>query len=194
MSQIASIRAGQVKSNIEAAAVVGGDGGARFRAAIAPGTLRAVDDASRISWLPITTDVEIYKVGLELFGAADNRRRVRRALTATIESPLIRPILDGAVRLFGVTPAALFKFMPPAWSAVYRACGTLAVEPAGPDRVVITSTGTAAEMLDDVYAQGVANALGAVLELCHVEGEVALTGLDRDRRSVTYTATWTPRA
>ncbi len=193
MDDYPAVRGSHVRQNIAAAAIIGQDAVQRFREASPPKAIAALERAGRLGFVPVEIDVETFLVGLELFGPKDNQRRVRHALASTFNSPLMKPVVDGTLRLFGVGPGSMFRLSAPAWATVYRSCGCMSRESTEEGRVVLRCRDAAPAMLEHyVYLEGVAAAIGAVMDVCRVEGGVTLDEVDYELRTVTFIASWRP--
>lgn len=125
-----SIRASFAKSVLAALGDTDEATRERILARIPAEILERVESSSRSEWLSgevlIVFDVAIHdELGDD--GLIDFWRRFSRASTRV---PILRPIADSAIRLFG-TPKGIFKMLPNAWSLMTRNFGSVFVE-AGP--------------------------------------------------------------
>lgn len=93
--------------------------------------------AGRLAWLPIELDLAILEAIAAVGGESELRAHARAALLASTETPLLRPIRDGALRLLGARPENIFKWAPNAWGISFRACGVVSWEHLEPEHGVI---------------------------------------------------------
>lgn len=99
------------------------------------------------------------------------------AMKLAIEAPLLRPLKRGAFSMFGHDPAKLVKMTPHVWSLLTRRCGTCTYAALAPDgggareddeggaRLSLSEL-AAPLRRSPVFAQGVAGAARAMIELC----------------------------
>lgn len=105
------------------------DVAAQVQAAI-PADLEAITRASRVDWIPAERHVAFHcatriafrdDVRYELF--------CRRATGRIAETPLVRPLLDAAVKILGATVESGLKWLPNVWASAARNMGRMVYEP-----------------------------------------------------------------
>lgn len=187
-----AMRASHMKSNLQALRDLGPDNERRVRELVSPATLATIDDNPRTSWLPVELDVELTDAIDQVMGREGTRRWSKEALLKSMEGPLLRPIIDAALRLFGVTPASVFGFLPRAWGAVYRDCGTIELGDVAESSLHVLYRGVPDAMAADAYLDGIAGALEAVLELCKKSGRVTVEPVQGGQTR--FVVEWSPDA
>jgi len=164
---------------------------ARVRARLAPDTLAALERSSRLSWLPIEVDVELtHAVYVEL-GAGPAREAFRRNLSSALDTPILRSLAQGALRLLGASPARLFGWAPKVYAHIYRDAGGMRFESdgAGSARLELFELPPViAESRD--YLDGVAGSIGAGFDLMDLKGEVTVERLDPSGRRARFRLAW----
>jgi hypothetical protein len=131
------MRAAYMQENIRALASLGGDA-ERIRAAAAE-PIAKIMAASRMAWLPIELDLAVHEEIFAAGGAELVLRHANESLRAATRTPLLRPILEGAIRLLGLKPEGIFKWAPQAWSTTFKHCGRVTWQHVAPGhgRVVL---------------------------------------------------------
>lgn len=167
------VRASLLHSNLKALSLLGVDVEREVRARLRPETLAAIEGSARVTWLPLSHDIELSTGVYDVAGPERMFAFGRDALLDSIEGPLLEPILDGAIRLFGLTPARFFKLAPRVWPQLYRGAGELRVEEAREGELRIVHEGAPPEMTSGVAIPlGIAGSLSAVLAVTRVTGTV----------------------
>lgn len=186
-----AIRASHAKSNLSSLSRLGADAERRVRAAIRPDTLDAIEGASRVEWLPVELDVEVTEAIERALGAEACRQWAREGLRISMETPLLRPVVDGVVRLFGLSPEHLFRVVPRGIGQVYRSVGEMRFISRGPGEVALVWERLAAPVVPSVpFFDGTAGAFEAVFDITKRSGSVTLEEHDVDARRVTFRCCW----
>jgi hypothetical protein len=164
---------------------------ARVRSRLAPETLAKLESSSRLAWLPIEIDVELTHAVYAELGPARAHELFRRNLSGALDTPILRSLAHGALRLFGASPERLFGWAPKAYTQLYRDSGTMRFAPEGPGsgRLALSQLPPAiAESRD--YLDGVAAALAAGFDLMGVKGEVTIERIDVRARCASFRLLW----
>lgn len=170
------VRASLLHSNLKALSLLGPDVEREVRARLRPEILAAIEGSARVTWLPLSHDIELSEAVYDVAGGERMFAFGRDALLDTIEAPLLKPIVDGAVRLFGLTPVRFFKLAPRVWPQLYRGAGELRIDESGPGEVRIVNVDAPPEMTEagEGVPLGVAGAFSAVLAVTRVNGSVVV--------------------
>jgi hypothetical protein len=124
------IRSQYLRSFAAALAVLGPGPEAEVRAR-ARAELEALADASPLGFSPFASLLAIEAHVLEVAGEDGVRAVSSAAITTAVKAPFLGSVVQGALRLFGATPAALLRVMPRTWGAVTRDAGRFAIDVAG---------------------------------------------------------------
>jgi hypothetical protein len=110
-----------------------------------------------------------------------------------VETPLVRTIFDGAIRVFGVGPAGVFKFFRKAWGMMSEGCGevNLVTLSADETRIVVDALPVEEEHID-LFVEGFAYTFRGVFDVFDVKGEMKLVSFVRAARRSTYVGSWKP--
>jgi hypothetical protein len=165
--------------------------GARVRARLEPETVRTLERSSRIAWLPIEVDVELTRAIYAELGAGRARELFRRNLSDAFDTPILRSLAQGALRLFGASPVRLFSWAPKAYAQIYRDSGEMRFEAGAPGsaRLELTLLPPAiAESRD--YLDGVAGSIAAGFDFMDLKGEVTVERFDPPGRRASFRLAW----
>jgi len=184
--------ADQLKENLFALLVLGNDTASRILADLPPQHLRRIEQASRTDWLPMEIELVLTRVILAEVGEEGLRRWSSAALKRTLDSSLFRPLLDTAVKLFGLSPQGLFKMAPKGWGRAFRGAGELTVQPEGASAVVVDLVGLPEEMRDRSFVLTIGTSLYALLDACKVTGEIRVVA-PPPGVGARYQVSWTAR-
>ncbi|MDD9969311.1 MAG: hypothetical protein OXR73_23915, partial [Myxococcales bacterium] len=136
MSQAPRIIAAIVRATLQDLNAADEKLGQRVRRALDPEALRAIERSSGLSWLPVEIDVMLTETLFELAGAFAAKRTLRSMMTTSVGSPLMRNVVQTAMRLHGSDVARLLTWTPKVWALVYRNCGTVTIESDGLGSVI----------------------------------------------------------
>jgi hypothetical protein len=160
----------------------------------APELAREVAAASRMSWLPIALNVRLVEAAAACFGAERGLEILSGCVLAQFETPLWKGFIGSAVRLLGTEPGSLGRFLPQAFSLVFRDCGRWSVEgrTAHELRVVVRELPEplAAHRL---WLRSLAIGMTPLFTLCGTDGRSALEDVDPRARQASYVLRWKPR-
>jgi hypothetical protein len=133
--------------------------------------IEATRRASRADWLPMAWDQKLSRVVAELAGPTGVIVTNRGAFVAASSGPFLRPIIQGTMRVFGVTPRALLRSVDRAWRAGSRNAGSMDVELGESEGWVHHRDMQA----DEFWHLGLVGLLEGLLEVSGVEGTVTMS-------------------
>lgn len=146
------------------------------RGHIPPESLRIIEESASTAWIPIEHDRHVPRSVVAVFGEQEAVRCFAEFLPSHLESPLLRSILHGTRRMFGLSPGSFVGVAPRAWQLVYRDCMTLRVLDRGRNGAVLAMEDIAPEiMAESAYFISFEGFFSGFFGLCGVEGEVELT-------------------
>jgi hypothetical protein len=164
---------------------------ARVRGRLAPETLARLERSSRLGWLPVEVDVELTDAIYAELGAGRAHELFRRNLAAALDSPILRSLAQGALRLFGASPERLFGWAPKAYSQIYRDAGGMRFEAERPGRARLELFELPPAIASSQsYLDGIAGSIAAGFDLMGLKGEVAIELLDPVRRRACFRLEW----
>jgi len=186
----ARVRARHMKSLVGAVDRLTPDEAARVRAKISPATLGAVADALGVDWLPAPMNLELTLALHSALGEARFARFFREQLAESFSGPLLKIVVEAALRVFRVDAAAFVSWIGKGWVLVFRDCGSWDVERAGEREASLRIRDLPAPFTDPVWLRSVAHSLDAIWDVAKTRGSVTLTGSDPEGRSATYRIAW----
>jgi hypothetical protein len=149
--------------------------------------IAATQRASRADWLPMAWDQKLSRIVAEVAGPQGVVVTNRGAFLAASDGPFLRPIIQGTIRVFGVTPRALLRSVDRAWRAGSKNAGYMDVEIGESEGWVHHRDMKA----DEQWYLGLVGVLEGILELTGFEGTVTMS-LAPDGHPV-YHCRWTHR-
>ncbi len=94
-----------------------------LRAQIGDAPLAEIRAAGPIAWLPATTHAAVADATIALYGAYEARVVWRDVMLAGFERSMLRPLVGGALRLYGEKPSSILRMTPQGWSLAFKDCG-----------------------------------------------------------------------
>jgi hypothetical protein len=169
------ILAGFVQGTLAAVSAQDAALGERVRARLAPATRERLAGASRIAWVPLDFDVELTHAIYAELGPVRARELFRRNLSGALESPVLRSLAQGALRLFGASAERLFGWAPKVYGQLYRDAGEMrfTLDEPGSARLELSRLPQAVANSRD-YLDGMAAAVAAGFDFVGVKGEVRI--------------------
>ncbi len=92
--------------------------------AVGEDALAEIGSAGILTWLPAEHHARIFDAIWSVLGRDRAIAFWRDAMSTNLEQPLLRPLVQGGMRLFGATVYSIIRMSPRAWSLVARDCGT----------------------------------------------------------------------
>lgn len=92
-------------------------------ARVPPDALEAIQGSGRTAWVPVEHDVMFVNAIVEHLRSAEAVALIRASVGQHFSGPLLRTLVKGAQRIFGMTPMGLMKMVPRAWPMVYKGFG-----------------------------------------------------------------------
>jgi len=187
-----SIRATQLKSDLTALEDLGEHVRDRVLERLPPELVPQVVEASRLEWIPVPSLTLLCRAIREVTDEDTVRAWSRSATNLSLETPLFRPILQGALAVFGRDPQKVYKVLPTAWTAAMKSCGDLVADVGTPGLVTLTIRGMPEVARDRDFLVATGGAFEVVFDECRVDGRCQLQsrGRSEDPR---YLAHWKPR-
>jgi hypothetical protein len=174
MAKEPRILASFLHGTLEVIDSMGSDLGSQVRASLKPEVLEEIENAWAAGWLPLAYDVELTTAFFRLAGAERACEAMRRNMTETFRKPALRTLVDGAVRLFGLSPGKLLGWAPRIWPLLFRDVAELHIE-VGPAAATLRLVDLPPEVSEHRdYLRGTASAIAAVFDLTGVAGECRL--------------------
>ncbi len=187
------MRASHMQHNISGLAELGQEAEARVRELLQPTTASTIVESPRSMWLPLALDVELTSCVETVVGQQGLFDWSRNAQKKTFEGPLLRPVIDGGLRLFGVRPLRIYKLTPRAFTLMFRNCGEIKIDSKGDCSLDIVHTHAPPGMADGAYLHGSAGAYSAGLDILGFRGSVTVAPREAGNPTVVYEVRWDPK-
>lgn len=172
MASAPEIKASYFRATLEALAILGA-----HRAEIEHRMSREIEAtlrASRADWLPMAFDQKLSAVVAEVAGRDAVIATNREAFLAAADGPFLRPVVQGALRVFGVSPKGLLRHIDHVWRAGTRHAGYMELT-FGEHEATIHHR---AMVADEVWHLGFVGLLQGVVQLASLDGKVSMTFAD----------------
>ena len=161
-----------------------------IRAAVAPGVLAAIEEATGTDWLPVEHDVALANALHAVLGADGHYAFNVDTFQHATRGPLLRALVALATAFFGYDAGRWGSWLPRAWTLIFSECGTMTVE-RREGEATLTLTGLPPACAgDEVWPRSVASALSSMLPMVKVEGSVELRSIDPAAGTATYLMRW----
>lgn len=139
-----------------------------------PEAYEAVCKVSRIGWVDVKYDVQLATAIAEELGTPALREWARSSISKAMASPILKPLVDGAVHIFGAEPAALYRWICRAWGVLFRNCGDLELRAIAARSCIVVLHEPPAVVKERAYLEGMTSSFGGPLEMFDVAGKVEL--------------------
>jgi hypothetical protein len=154
-----------------------------------PEMLAEIRGAARTQWLPLVLSLDLNRSLDRAIGREATRALYLEACLASFKTGTLGPLFASALRLFGPSPHLVSKFIPLAWSAVWRGCGELEVEHATKGLVRIAHRDLPRDAVDDVFQDVCAVSIGSIIVGCGKRGQ-GVVERGRGSDAVRYLLRW----
>lgn len=185
------MRASQMLQNITSLKQFGPDVEAKIIAALPPRVIPAMQSEMKTAWLPLDLDAELTEAVHRVLGTKGVRKWASDALAGSTAGPLLKPMLDGGLRIFGVKPKRIFGLIPRGFDLIYKHCGKMEVKSDSPTSLRIVHTSAPYEMTHfRSYLEGMAGAFDGLLAIMQFTGDVSVARCDPREGVVEYEVHW----
>ena len=184
-----SVHAGYMKNVAEAVRGALPEGPAI--AARQPELFARIDDAGPTRWLPVRTNVAMVEAVRTAIGPERTHAFLSSYVFGQLDSPMLRNLVEGGIRILGLRPAALARWVPNVYGTMFRHCGSWTVGPTTETSVGISVRDLPPELAGHtVWLESVASGMQVIFLLCRTRGEVALTSCDRQTANARFELRW----
>ncbi len=153
--------------------------------------LERVRRAGPLEWLPAEIHVSIAVAPHAVVGADAYRALWRGMTLESLDRPLFRPLVEGALAVFKGSPARLFRVVPHGWSLVGRHCGELSIgDESARGLAMVWDKIPLLFRSAEPFATAWAGSLDSVLDIVHRGGRVAMDASRLGAGRVRYEITW----
>lgn len=156
-----------------------------------PSASRAVIlETPNTGWIPLEHDHFVVDGVVEVLGRDGGLELWRTFLKGHLESPMLRALFEGFVRLFGLTPGTVAGFAPRGWGQAYRDFGALVLDERGKGHAAMRIVDIAPQVFDfPNYFISIEGTFGGMLDATDTPGTVEMR-VDRASREVSAVLRW----
>ena len=166
----------------------------RYRAALSPELLRAIEQAGTLTWLPVSISADASSALVDTVGPARAHEIYASAMTRMFATERWRPLVETGVRLLGFSPAAFVRWTKRGWSGMYRNCGEVSGHVLEDRRARITYDGLPPEVLRSAaWTESLASSWYGIFAFCAVRGAAAVDKRRQAEGCLTVELRWTER-
>ncbi|RMG99031.1 MAG: hypothetical protein D6705_04380 [Deltaproteobacteria bacterium] len=165
---------------------------AKLRAKAPPEALARVEEAASTAYLPTRVTSQVVLAAVDLVGKERAVKLWRFFFVRRYgRSPILRAIVSGALRLFGISPASLYRQVQRNWHTTYRNMCVPSVYLPDANRAVVHLRDVHPEILEEYpdYLLALQGGLEGMTEMAGADGASTMT-IDRDAREVQIEITW----
>ncbi len=158
---------------------------------LAPDTYDQIVNARALDFIPLELDMEISRKLWASLGKKTCLGMMRTGTGATMHHPIARPLVKGALRFFGIGPAALLKTYSKTARVIMRNVGKFKAVSVNDHSVDLEWT----EVPSSVFSSGIwvdafAASFESVFDYCNVKGTGQALFLDKISQSLTLRFDW----
>ena len=191
MADSALVRARHMKSRLEEIRKLPPRDAERVLARVPAESQQRIADAASIEWLDMRIDLEVTNAIRAGLGEAAFHRFFREAQAEAFSGPLLRVMVDAALRVFRMDAAAFTGWLGRGWSLVFRNCGSWRTEGVGADEARVRILGLPPECAsDEVWLASVADSIAAFFLVARTPGECLLAASDPAQGTASYHLSW----
>ena len=185
------ILAGFVQGTLAAVSALDPELGERVAARLAPETRDRLTQASRIAWLALAVDVELTDAIYAELGSARAQELFRANLTGALDAPVLRSLAQGALRIFGASPARVFGWAPKAYAQLYKDAGVMRFEQDAPGSARLELEALPACVAESArYLDGIAASIAGGFDFMGEKGEVCIESRSPAARRASFRLEW----
>lgn len=156
-----------------------------------PALRRSIDESALLGWLPYEIDTTLANAVLAKHGRDGLHGFVLGNSDEAATLGALRPLVEGALRVFGPSPMSLVRVMPELWNVTYRNVSAVAPERLGERQLAIHWVDVCDAVYESPGALGVLYAQSHFpLRVTRTRGAVDPLTLDRGRRRITAVLRW----
>ena len=153
--------------------------------------IERVETSSRMDWIDLSVQLAILQAIYSEVGVRRWELFVAAHFSSTVEQPFVRSMFETSVRLFGMSPAAVFKVFAKTWATISKNCGDVTIGEVDPRGTTIRVTNLPVEQANiDLFVRGFRATFQGAIDIFKSAGEVEFVSFDRASRTSVYRARW----
>jgi hypothetical protein len=183
-----------MKTLLESVELLEPDLSAQIRALVPAESLRIVQEATSLDWLPLAANVELAEAITQVLGQEKSRPFFREVLLREYRTSLFESFVTGVTRVFGITPVIFVKMVPRGWQLAYHACGVLRPLSVGEHEAsLLFSELPLVCVRNPVWLEAVRSTFYTAFDLSHCSGEIEWEELNLMARRAVFRFRWDRR-
>jgi hypothetical protein len=150
-----------------------------------------VERAANSEWLPIETNLALTDAIFRELGSEEADTFYQHWLRRQVGTPLWSSLVATALKLFGLDPGGVAKWVPKAFELMYRDYGTFGVERIGPSHAVLHLKEMPAELVHSFnWQRSVCSGMYALFFVTRVKGTAQIDHVDVEHRWMRIGLRW----
>ncbi len=173
MSSVASVQSTYMKNVAAFLRDAGSIGEAVLRRD--PELFQEVEAAGRMRWLPIDLNVRMVRAVYAEMGDDRAHEFLVDMVVSQFETPLWKNFIEGAVRIFGLDPGSLVKWVPRAYGIAFKNCGDWRAQREDEGEAWLECDGMPDVIAgNEQWLDSLRAGLVALFRLCQTDGDVRI--------------------
>ncbi len=195
MGDTPQMRAAVTKDFVDGLDGIEPDLRARVEGRLSAEARETIERELRIGWIPLAVHAAVGEATRAEIGLDGYRRAWRVAMSRIFEQPILKPLVQGAIHVFGLTPMSMVKMTPKAWPLLVRGGSQAACLTNGGAEARIELTGFPPELSETgTWQAGMAGVWESFFDVTRMSGTVAIVDDDPATGRSAYRIVWSPGA
>jgi hypothetical protein len=150
-----------------------------------------IESAANSEWLPIEANLTMTDAVFRELGSDDADTFYQHWLRRQVGTPLWSSLVATALKLFGLDPGAVAKWLPKAFDLMFRDYGSFSVERMSPSHAVLHLKEMPVELVHHFnWQRSVCSGMYALFFVTRTKGTAQIDDLDVERRSMRIGLRW----
>jgi len=179
-----------MKTFMAAVDKLGAERSSAIRGRVDPQSLRSIELAGSLSWLPIDINVAVTGAVMTELSPEDSKAFFRDMVLDNFETPLFAGLIRASIRLLGLEPKAMAKMIGRIVGIMFRDNGEWSTSGRRHDHAILSIRGLAPACRNQMWVDSVQHCLSAFHPFVKVSGDVMLSHLDLVAGDVDFEIRW----
>jgi hypothetical protein len=155
------------------------------------GDVEAARRAYQFGWIPFALQIRILDAMRRHQSPEAWQASQRVLMHGYLDKPVLRGLLDTAVRLLGLSVATLARWTPRAWDALFKHAGALRIDSQSEGRIGFVLERFPPELMrSGSFVESLQAALEVIFVLAKVEGRVEIDAVHASSGEARFTLRW----
>jgi hypothetical protein len=153
--------------------------------------VESIESAANSEWLPIETNLALTDAIFRELGSEEADTFYQHWLRRQVGTPLWSSLVATALKLFGLDPGGVAKWVPKAFELMYRDYGTFSVDRVGSAQAVLHLKDMPVELVHSFnWQRSVCSGMHALFFVTRVRGNAQIADIDVERRTMRIALNW----